>query len=259
MNFFFSIKIPNFQSKLKIPTFQNEGHTRPDYNLYCLNIKNKNWNLELYSNKSINNFYTVDSSDSNNENIFFLGSNKEAQNYINNGLENLIKFNNFTSSSPAFRANLEISIDEGGFSSYQSEYPFEMANKKGSIQSSLSMLTNIDNAKNILIFKNIYKKPIQVKFKCYFVNLKYKKIIKEFFFVTNYTNFIEIENDLINEDIYFMSEDYLGIPIYLSFKNKHLSLEHTHPPHEYILSNDKFKKVAEYKKEFYEIISKKNF
>ena len=46
-----------------------------------------------------------------------------------NGLDKLTKFNNFTSTSPAFRCNLEISSDKGGFSSYQSEYPFNMINK----------------------------------------------------------------------------------------------------------------------------------
>jgi len=52
-----------------------------------------------------------------------------------------------------------------------------------------------------------------------------------------------------------LTNEYLGIPIYLSCRDKHLSFEHTHPPQEYILSNDKFKRVSEFKKEFCEIIS----
>ena len=61
-------------------------------------------------------------------------------------------------------------------------------------------------------------------------------------------------NDLLHEEIYFFTKNYTGIPVYLSSRDKHLSFEHTHPPHEYILSEDKFKIVANFKKEFYEII-----
>ena len=38
-------------------------------------------------------------------------------------------------------------------------------------------------------------------------------------------------------------------------KNNFLSLEHTHPPHEYILSEDKFITVNNLKKELNEIIN----
>ena len=43
--------------------------------------------------------------------------------------------------------------------------------------------------------------------------------------------------------------------MYVSVDNKHVSFEHTHPPHEYILSDNKFKKVSELKKEINEIIN----
>ena len=39
-------------------------------------------------------------------------------------------FNNFTNTRPAFRANFKIYLDQGGFSSYQSEYPYSMITKK---------------------------------------------------------------------------------------------------------------------------------
>ena len=45
----------------------------------------------------------------------------------------LKNFNNFTDTSPAFRANLKIYLDKGGFSSYQSEYPYNMITKRGSV------------------------------------------------------------------------------------------------------------------------------
>ena len=45
--------------------------------------------------------------------------------------------------------------------------------------------------------------------------------------------------------------------MYISVKNSFLSFEHTHPPHEYILSENKFVKVANLKNEINEIITKK--
>ena len=71
MNFFFGLKTSDFKSKLKIPIFQNEGKIKTNYNLYCLSIKKNNWILDLYSDKSVDNFYFVKSSDCNNDSIFF--------------------------------------------------------------------------------------------------------------------------------------------------------------------------------------------
>ena len=43
---------------------------------------------------------------------------------------------------------------------YQSEYPFEMTNKKGSILSIISSVINEENS-NIIAFKQIYYLPIK--------------------------------------------------------------------------------------------------
>ena len=64
---------------------------------------------------------------------------------------NLLNLNNFTDTDPAFRANLKIYNFKGGFSSYQSDYPYEMIVKKGNILSGLRFLTNKDS-KNIIFF-----------------------------------------------------------------------------------------------------------
>ena len=255
MNYFFGLNFLNYKSILKIPIFQNEGKTKIGYNLYRVNIKKNNWNLDLYSSKPVNNFYFVKNEDCNNDDIFFLASENEIKEYKKNGLKNLIKFNTFTNTSPAFRSNLEVYIDNGGFSSYQSEYPLGMVSKKGSILSPINILLNKENSENFLIFKNIYKEPINKKFKGYFINYKKKKIIRECELLTNYTNNIKINIDLLEDEIYFFTKDFIGIPIYLSCNNKHLSFEHTHPPHEYILSEDKFKRVSNFKNEFDEIVS----
>ena len=69
---------------------------------------------------------------------------------------------------------------------------------------------------------------------------------------TNHTNEIFIEKDLIKPEVFLFTDKYLGIPLFVSMHNSNISFEHTHPPHEYILSHDKFIKVSELKKEISE-------
>ena len=72
---------------------------------------------------------------------------------------------------------------------------------------------------------------------------------------TNYLNEIPVDKKFIKPEIFLFSDKYIGVPIFCSIKNKHLSFEHTHPPHEYIQGKDKFKIVNQLKKEFSEIIN----
>ena len=65
---------------------------------------------------------------------------------------------------------------------------------------------------------------------------------------------IEVDERYINKDVYLCSEKLLGIPIFLSIKDKHLSLEHTHPPHHYILSDDKFTAIKKFKNKIKDIL-----
>ena len=162
-------------------------------------------------------------------------------------------FNNFTETSPAYRANLKIILRNGGFSSYQSEYPYSMITKKGSILSSIHSLANVDADSNYVFVKNIYEKPIQKKFTAFLVNIKTKKIEEKFDIKTNFTNSLKLNKNLIKPEIFLFTKNFLGIPIYASVKNKHVSFEHTHPPHEYILSNNKFNIIRNLKEEVNEI------
>ena len=60
-----------------------------------------------------------------------------------NQLEN---FNKFTDDDPVeFRANLKLTLKNGGCSSYQSEYSYLMTKKDGNILSPLHSLFNIRN------------------------------------------------------------------------------------------------------------------
>ena len=67
-----------------------------------------------------------------------------------------------------------------------------------------------------------------------------------------------IDNDLIDPENYLITNKFLGIPMFISINKNHISFEHTHPPHEYILSKNKFEIIKNLKQEIYEIINKEN-
>jgi len=257
MNFFFGIESPLFKSRLFIPRFQNKNNKNTDYSLFEINIFESLWQFtnreEFIFN---NNFYKIDYDQIDNHKIYCLASETEISKMDKNQFTKLISFNDFTETSPAFRANLEISIINGGFSSYQSDYPYSMIEKKGNILSSINSLANSVAETNRIYFKNIYELPINKEFDIFFVDIEKRKVLKKVKALTNKTNEIEIEKKYIKPNIYLFSEKYIGIPIYVSIDNNHISMEHTHPPHEYILSKDRFRIVSDKKNEIYEIIKK---
>ena len=253
MNFFFGIKNTEFSSEIQIPTFQNRSGEAEDINLYKAYINNDKWKIQEIRNKKINKyFFLLKAEDINTSDIFFLANNKDFENY--NGLS-LDNFNKFTDTSPSFRSNFKIILNNGGFSSYQSEYPHSMIKKRGTILSSVSSIANKDAQKNYIFIKNVFTDPINENFNAYLVDVHKKKIEEKIMIKTNYTNSFELTKSLIRPEIFLVTEKYLGIPMYISVDNKHVSFEHTHPPHEYILSNNKFKKISDLKKEVNEIIN----
>ena len=224
--------------------------------VFQLEISNNKWKIKNLRDIELNkDFYKIDSSLINNGNIFCLATKEEILELEKNNYSKLINLNNYTDTSPEFRANLQVSILGGGFSSYQSDYPFQMVTKKGSILSALSSLCNRNADENIIFLKNIYELPIQDEFNVFFVNFKTKKVLKKMIGVTNFLNEIIVEKEFIHPEVFLFTDKYIGIPIFCSIKNKHISLEHSSPPHDEIMSNDKFRIINELKKEFHEIIS----
>lgn len=250
MNYFFGIKFEKIKTSLQIPLFQNRSLQNKKIKLYQASIINNSWKFEELKGKKNNEFILLEEIDNNK--IYFLANEEDKLKFKNNTLVNC---NNFTNTFPAFRSNLKIYLENGGFSSYQSEYPFDMIEKKGSILTPISTLLNLNADKNYLIFKNIYKDPIKERFNGYFIDIKNKKILNEIKFLTNTTNYVEVEKSLIKPEIYLCTRNYLGIPIYLSIKDKHLSFEHTHPPHEYFFGKNKFKNVKTLKERVNEIFN----
>ena len=253
MNFFYGINNYLFKSEVQIPLFRNRNFKKSNLKLFKSYPKNNKWILKEISSKKIKDyFYILKNEDIFSNEIFFLAEETIFNEFDDKKLKN---FNNFTDTNPAFRANFKIYLNQGGFSSYQSEYPYSMITKKGTILSSISSILNSDADKNYVLIRNIFEEPIEENFTAYLVNYKTKSIEEQFIIKTNYTNCFEISNKLIKPEIFLTTDKYLGIPMYVSVKNKFLSFEHTHPPHEYILSENNFIKVANLKKEINEIIS----
>ncbi len=253
MNFFFGIKNEEFTSNIQIPIFQNRKPNPIKISLFKGYVKNNAWKFEQLKNNKINNdFFEIKENEISNDDIFFLAN----QNDFNSFKENkLVNFNKFTNTSPAFRCNFRIDLINGGFSSYQSEYPYSMVIKKGSILSSVNSIANTEAEKNYVFVKNIYEEPIKKKFNVYLIDIKNRKIEEKIEMETNYTNSFQLKKSLIKPEIFLITKDYLGVPMYVSVHKKHVSFEHTHPPHEYILSQNKFKIIKNLKDEINEIIN----
>lgn len=252
MNFFFSIENSQFEPKLTIPKFQNRNKkVFINRSLYSAEIMNKKWSINTVNCSEDENFFYLDKVNLSNKKIFFIS--KESK--VKNSLElkrSLIDLDNFTDTDPAYRSNMQIELINGGFTSYQAEYPFSLANKKSDILSNTYLLTNKFAEKNYLFFKNVYIEPINYEAFGFIIDLKKEKILRKINLLSNTTNIIPLTDSDLGKDIYFFSRGIAGIPIFVSEKNGHLSMEHTHPPHLYLLGNEKFKIVNQLKKKIHD-------
>ena len=113
-----------------------------------------------------------------------------------------------------------------------------MVGIKGNVTCAVGTLAN-KNADKTLFYSETYFKTHQRKFNFYLLDVKTNTKVHEFTII-NTTNIMELDKDFIKPEIYFMSDKYIGIPSFISIKNKHLSFEHTHPPHAYILNPKNF-------------------
>ena len=129
MNFFFGINNDYFKSEIQIPRFQNRNFKKQNLKLFKTYPKENKWILKEIVDKKIDDyFYILKNQDISNDEIYFLTHNDVFDTFDEDKLGN---FDNFTDTFPEFRANLKLYLNEGGFSSYQSEYPYGMVKKKG--------------------------------------------------------------------------------------------------------------------------------
>lgn len=255
MNFFFGFKNEKFSSTLTIPRFNNMGDQDLNLSVFSALPKNNEWEITKLKLNFDDNFYFLNNENIDNNKIYFLSNKDEVNSSIHKLRKKLININNFTETSPvSFRSNLKIELLGGGFSSYQSDYPYSMTLRKGNILSPLLNLLNKNADENYILFRNIYFLPIQEKTKICILDITTGEVLEEVYLKSNFSNLIKISKNLLKKNIYIFSEEYLGIPIYISIKEKHISLEHTHPPHHYILSEDKFNTINKFKKRIKQII-----
>ncbi len=252
MNFFFSISNHFLKCNLTIPRFQNRGPLNHTQKLYSANIYKDEWILKKEKVEIDDFFYYIEKEFVEDDTVYFLSD----QNLHNIKLSKLELNNDFLLTDPAFRSNLRIQNRAGGFSSYQSEYPSGMVKNKGSILSQVSSLSSISSNKNIIFFKNIYTKPVYKSFQVYILDILEKKIVFEKEFLTNKLNYIELEKNLIKPNNFFLSDGFLGIPVYYIEKNDNISLEHTHPLQTYIMSENKYKIIKQLKENAKKIINR---
>ena len=62
--------------------------------------------------------------------------------------------------------------------------------------------------------------------------------------------------DMIKPNNFFLSDGFLGIPVYYIEKNDNISLEHTHPLQTYIMSENKYKIIKQLKENAKKIINR---
>ena len=84
-----------------------------------------------------------------------------------------------------------------------------------------------------------------------------KKILHQGKIWSNYSNKINVNEEFIKDSVYFYSENLIGIPVYISINNGHISMEHTHPPASFVIHGDRFKVQGEIKRRWFNIL--KNF
>ena len=140
-------------------------------------------------------------------------------------------------SIPAWRSNIRIS-SEYTTTSYQGEIPGAFLNLKLSLTSCAPFIQVENSIENFFYLINMHSNPKETKFDVEVLNSK-KQILRKIICKTNHINITDLNflREYNKENMYiFRSKDYGGIPLYFAknFQNKSLSLEHTHPPQEYL-------------------------
>jgi hypothetical protein len=255
MNFFFGTCLPDVNCKLTIPKFQNSGRRIHELYLYKAHIINSKWKVSSVTNSiETDYFYQLENVD--NSSVFFFGDDTSIREIEHSN--ELCNIESFTDTAPDFRSNLLIQNENGGFSSYQSEYPFRMTKAHGSLYSDCGLLTSASAARVGVFIRNIHFRPLNENVNIFLYSNLSQKVLETYTVKLNQTTFIDLTDwkaDLRHCFLY--ASDFLGIPIYMiEYEDGSLSLEHTHPPHEAILGEDRFKRVGSMKRRSHEKIFK---
>lgn len=259
MNFFFFALAPGIKSSLTIARFQNSGlSAADDAKLWSATPHDGQWSVNLAECEEAADFWKVTATEETRHHVYFIATEGELENsgWFSDGLTEL---NEFTNTAPDYRANLRVYNNRGGFSSYQSEFPTKMIDRRGDLLSPILTLANPTAEKNIIFIRNVFKEPIREPYKAYIVNKSNSKVEAEYDIYSNSTNFIELSKDLIGPDMYIYCKGFLSIPVYLSeARDGHLSFEHTHPPHSNVSGPQTHTLVRSYKTEVARIVESRD-
>ncbi len=254
MNFFFGLKLNDLHCSLTIPKFTNEGNLISQNTVYSSRIEKNFWVIKKQNCNEDDNFFYLNISVQEIENIFFLGHKdfcgEEEQKKIKK-----LDLSTSINSNFTFRANLKVYNIKNEFSSYQSEYPQEMIKNTGNVLTNVSSLLN-NGQNNFLVFRQIYFLPVKKPFAVYLVDINLNKVLFKKKFYTNTTNIFNLSDVKDLKNCCFYSEGFLGIPIFISYGNSEgISMEHSHPPQLYILSKNKYKVISNLKDKVRKIVS----
>ena len=256
MNYFFFTHAEIYQSKLTIPKYQNFGQKHDKICLFGARALYDGW--DFYQPKCEENefFFHVYSNSENAHDVFFLCEEDDFRHQVTQG--HLVELNEFTNTSPAFRANLCVS--HGRFqSSYQSEYPLAMARRDGFVMNVASLLFDEEAVRGTLSLRNISASGAGIEREVVFFDLEDEKELSRLPLMTNSTNLINLEFIRGYQAIGFIA-NLMAIPVFcLEYASGSLSFEHTHPPHEHVGPSSAFQVVKKKREELVEKFFKKSF
>ena len=176
MNYFFGYKGNGLYSQLTIPKFQNRAVPVPEIKLWGIESNGDLWEVTAENVEEDEHFFYVPQEQINNQKVFILAKEEELNGF---NPEKLTPLNSYTSTLPAYRSNFKLLNQEGGFSSYQSEYPTGMVEKKGGIISSIKSLLNPAATDNYILIRNVYQSPKSDHFHAYLIDYKSKEILSK--------------------------------------------------------------------------------
>ena len=241
MNFYFFLDSEVFNSETTMCSFPPSGHINfnnfsPLY-LYFAYPENNYWTTKLFSEVHSYTSFRLKPSDLGitkkkaSQTLLFFSPKK-----INSKLKELPNFSNFNDTQPMWRANIAIKGKDTS-SSFQGEFPYELSSiPNGSIVGMVPFIQK--NLKNYLYFVSFSTIPINKIGKVHIIDVFLEKIIFTSKIISNSVNFIKLDNlENHNNQLMIVSDGLMGAPVFISAnKDKsRLSLEHTHPPTEYII------------------------
>lgn len=250
MNYFFLLNSIDKNLNSKIDIF-NQAPMKSFYKnsikkkyIKIFFVKNNKWEIIEYDSifpYEIKSYKLNELNEKYGKQSFFLGLFDRNQDIFQDSI--------YMNSEPTWRSNISIQSKHSS-ASYQGEIPYSITQKNISLVSCNPMTQFSNNVRSFFYLVNLFNEPIKSEFTVSIINNK-KENIANLKCYTNTVNYFDISKYYENNEVLiFKSTRHGGIPIYFNFSTDYqsLSLEHTHPPIEYVYGGDRFKIQKEKKK-----------